>query len=157
MKGNHFSIRKRVEFADTDVAGIMHFSNFFRFMEVCEHAFIRSLEFSVHPPGIGSNSPATEVKVGWPRVHVSCDYRKALKFEEEVEIELVVEGVSKRTVDYRFSFWKDPQGNGNGERILAATGAFTVLCVGWDGEDGEMRAAEIPADIREKLEEVQSK
>lgn len=157
MKGSHFSIRRRVEFADTDVAGIMHFSNYFRFMEVCEHAFIRSLGFSVHPSGAGDNCTATEVEVGWPRVHVSCDYRKALKFEEEVEIELVVEGVRKRTVDYRFSFWKDPQRNGGGERVLAATGAFTVLCVGWDGESGEMRAAEIPADMRDKLAEVQSK
>jgi len=157
MKASHFSIRKRVEFADTDAAGIMHFSNFFRFMEVCEHAFIRSLEFSVHPPGIGTrgkNHPPSEMQVGWPRVHVSCDYHKALKFEEEVEIELLVEEVKKRTVDYRFSFWKDPQGNDKGERTLAARGAFTVLCVSWDQESGAMKAAEIPVEMREKLEGV---
>jgi YbgC/YbaW family acyl-CoA thioester hydrolase len=157
MKGSHFSIRKRVEFADTDVAGIMHFSNFFRFMEVCEHAFIRSLGFSVHPPGIGNQGLDSAAEVGWPRVHVSCDYRKALKFEEEVEIELVVVGVKKRTIDYRFSFWKDPQGNGDSERVLAATGSFTVLCVAWDKESGEMKAAEIPAEMRGKLEQIQSK
>ena len=34
---------RRVEFAETDMAGIVHFSNFFRMMEATEHAFFRSL------------------------------------------------------------------------------------------------------------------
>ena len=42
-----FQITRRVEFSETDLAGIMHFSNFFRFMESAEHAFWRSLGFSV--------------------------------------------------------------------------------------------------------------
>ena len=42
-----FQITRRVEFSETDLAGIMHFSNFFRFMESAEHAFFRSLGFSV--------------------------------------------------------------------------------------------------------------
>ncbi len=145
-----------MEFADTDVAGIMHFSNFFRYMEVCEHSFMRSLGFSVHPPGIGRRHPSPELNVGWPRVHVTCDYHKALEFEEEVEIELFVEKVKKRTIDYRFSFWKNPPDNGGGERVLAASGAFIVLCVDWDGENNKMKAAVIPADIRRKLEAVQT-
>jgi YbgC/YbaW family acyl-CoA thioester hydrolase len=37
----------RVEFTDTDMAGIVHFSSFFRYMEVTEHAFFRSLGFSI--------------------------------------------------------------------------------------------------------------
>src|SRR3954454_25408688 len=32
-----FKISRLVEFADTDMAGIMHFSAFFRFMEAAEH------------------------------------------------------------------------------------------------------------------------
>ena len=43
-----FKLRRQVEFSDTDMAGIMHFSNFFRFMEAAEHAFFRSLGFSIH-------------------------------------------------------------------------------------------------------------
>ena len=38
-----FRIVQEVEFYHTDMAGIMHYSNFFRFMEAAEHAFFRSL------------------------------------------------------------------------------------------------------------------
>ena len=38
-----FTMQRRVEFAETDMAGILHFSNYFRFMESVEHAFFRSL------------------------------------------------------------------------------------------------------------------
>jgi acyl-CoA thioester hydrolase len=34
-----FRITRRVEFSETDMAGIVHFSNFFRYMETAEHAF----------------------------------------------------------------------------------------------------------------------
>ena len=42
-----FSISRRVEFSETDLAGIMHFTNFYRWMEICEHEFLRSLGLSV--------------------------------------------------------------------------------------------------------------
>ncbi len=44
---HEFTITRRVEFSETDMAGIMHYSNFFRFMETAEHAFFRSLGFSI--------------------------------------------------------------------------------------------------------------
>lgn len=141
-----------MEFADTDVAGIMHFSNFFRFMEVCEHAFMRSLGLSVHPLGVESGAVSNSTDVGWPRVHASCDYKKSLKFEEEVEIELVIEEIRKRTIDYTFNFWKNPD---DGEqKVLAASGKFTVVCVSWDDASKGMKAVEIPAEIRSKLEGI---
>jgi len=34
-----FKHTRRVEFAETDMAGIVHFSNFFRMMESTEHAY----------------------------------------------------------------------------------------------------------------------
>ena len=42
-----YKIVREVEFSDTDMAGIMHFSNFFRFMEAAEHGFFRSLGLSI--------------------------------------------------------------------------------------------------------------
>jgi tetratricopeptide (TPR) repeat protein len=35
-----FTTTRRVEFGDTDMAGIMHFANFFRFMEAAETSFL---------------------------------------------------------------------------------------------------------------------
>ena len=78
-----FKAIRRVEFAETDMAGIVHYSNFFRYMETAEHGFFRSLGLSVvmdqfDPP------------VGWPRVHAECDYVFPLRFEDEVEIHMLV-------------------------------------------------------------------
>ncbi|MCF6311636.1 MAG: acyl-CoA thioesterase [Verrucomicrobiales bacterium] len=145
----HFSLTKRVEFADTDAAGIMHFSNYFRFMEICEHAFVRSLGFSVFP------AEGDGAAVGWPRVQVACDYRLPLYFEDEVKIELVVKKLSSKTIDYEFLFWK--KGGDLGKTNLVASGKFTVICVAWRGEGQKMKAVEIPSKMREQLEGVRIK
>ena len=80
---SEFKVVRRVEFSETDMAGIVHYSNFFRYMESAEHAFFRALGFSIV-------TTATDPPVGWPRVHASCDYRQPLRFEDEVEIHMLV-------------------------------------------------------------------
>jgi hypothetical protein len=57
-----FKVQRRVEFSETDMAGIMHYSNFFRFMETAEHAFYRSLGHSVVMKEV-------DPPLGWPRGH----------------------------------------------------------------------------------------
>ncbi|MEM7699928.1 MAG: thioesterase family protein [Verrucomicrobiota bacterium] len=144
---HQFSFRRRVEFADTDLAGIMHFSNFFRFMESAEHAFYRDLGFSVHPFNdfVEGEGP----QVGWPRVQASADYRLPLHFEEEVEIELLVEELRSKTVRYFFQFWKNPD---NPEaRVVAAIGRLTVVCVSFDPETRRMKAVAIPEEVRQLI------
>ena len=85
-----FQLTRRVEFSDTDMAGIMHFSNFFRFMEVTETAFMRSLGLSVMLSNYGMD-------VCLPRVHAECDYQFPLRFEDEVLVHLLVEKKGTRT------------------------------------------------------------
>ena len=147
---HRFTYRRRVEFADTDVAGIMHFSNFYRFMEVTEHAFYRSLGFSVHPfRNANGDEEMDESKVGWPRVHASADFRLPLHFEEEVEIELLVEEIRNKTIRYFFNFWKNPDSESG--KVVAATGRFTVVCVSFDAETRRMKGVAIPDEWREKI------
>jgi acyl-CoA thioester hydrolase len=136
----HFSHRRLVEFADTDLAGIMHFSNFFRFVECAEHAFFRSLGFRVHV----ADGPDHQ---GWPRLEVSCKYLKPARFEQTLEICLRIEEI--RTTSLRYSFWifgPEP------ERPLLATGACSIIHVALDTRAREIRKAPIPADLRQHLE-----
>ena len=72
--------RRRVEWADTDMAGIVHFARFFVFMETAEHRFREALGF---PLGADSSNGAS---LGWPRVSANCDYKSPLRFGDEVEI-----------------------------------------------------------------------
>ena len=132
--------RELVQFSDTDMAGIMHFANFFRFMERAEHAFFRSLGFSV----MDGQVPKEE-RVGWPRVHASCDYLSPLRFEDEVEIEVLVEEVRTRSLRYLFRVRKL-------DGTLAAEGRIAIVCVRKDRTSGQMKAVEIPERIRSKIE-----
>jgi acyl-CoA thioester hydrolase len=135
-----FKAQRRVEFSDTDMAGIMHYSNFFRFMETAEHAFYRSLGFSVIDPN-------RDPRVGWPRVHAECDYRKPLRFEDMVEIHLLVTEKKSKALTFQFRFRKL-----NGEAAEeVARGALTVVCVS-HGPDGTMKAVPIPQAIADKIE-----
>ena len=78
-----FKITRPVEFADTDMAGLVYFANFFRYMEVCEAAFFRSL-------GLALIDGAGTRRSGWPRVHAGCDYLEPLRFGDTFEVHLLV-------------------------------------------------------------------
>lgn len=130
---HEFTITRRVEFSETDMAGIMHYSNFFRFMETAEHAFFRSLGFSIV-------TTQTDPPVGWPRVHASCDFKQPLRFEDEVEVRLLVTEKRSKSLSYQFQFRKV------GEPALVAVGKLTVVCV-VKGADGKMSASTIPAEL----------
>jgi acyl-CoA thioester hydrolase len=116
-----FKAVRRVEFSETDMAGIVHFSNFFRYMESAEHGFYRSLGFSVILPQF-------DPPLGFPRVHAACDYKRPLRFEEMLEIHLLVKERRSRVLNYFFRFSKLPKA-GEGSAELIATGDLTVVCV----------------------------
>src|ERR1051325_1423801 len=131
---------RRVEFSETDMAGIVHYSNFFRYMETAEHAFFRSLGFSI----VTRN---TEPPVGWPRVHAECDYQQPLHFEDEVEIHMLVAKKKSKSLSYLFKFRKLNAPH----PVEVARGRLTVVCVTRDGH-GKMSAAPIPKAIAAKIE-----
>ena len=138
---HEFKLTRMIEFADTDAAGIMHFSNFFRLMEVTEHAFFRSLGFSIH-------KPEAEHRIGWPRVHAECSYKQPLRFEDIAEIQLLVREKKSKSLTYTFIIRKV-----NGQAIQeVARGSLTAVCITWDSKNGRMAAAPIPAEIADKIE-----
>jgi len=122
------------------MAGIVHFSNFFRYMEYAEHAFFRSLGFSIH-------TQTTDPPVGWPRVHVDCDFKKPLRFEDEIEIVLTVTEKRSRSLRFEFRFLK-VKGE---EREEVAIGNMVTVCVARN-EAGGMQACPIPAEIASRIE-----
>ena len=130
-----FRTQRRVEFADTDMAGIIHFTKFFNYMEEAEHAFLRSRGLSVVMMHQGR-------KLGWPRVAASCDFIKPVRFEDVLDIELKLARIGEKSLTYGFHFTKD------GEAI--ATGQLTTCCceVRPDG----MQGLPLPADLRAVLE-----
>jgi acyl-CoA thioester hydrolase len=137
-----FQITRRVEFSETDMAGIMHFSNFFRFMEAAEHGFFRSLGFSV----AGSRNG---LELCLPRVHAECDYGAPLRFEDEVQVRLLVERKGRRSLTYQFRFSRLDR---SGPQEVAR-GRLTVASVERQA-DGTMKAVPLPKAIADKIQQA---
>jgi len=135
-----YRIVREVEFHHTDMAGIMHFANFFKFMEAAEHAFFRSLGFSIH-----STEPES---VSWPRVHAGMDFSYPLRFEDAVEIQLLVREKRERSLVYSFIFRKV---SGEPQREVAR-GSLAVACIERDRATGAMKAVPIPQAIADKID-----
>lgn len=119
-------LRRRVQFYETDAAGIVHFSTFFRYMEEAEHALWRENGISIFP---------AEPTHGWPRVAASFDYKRPLRFEDEFEVHLAVTKISTRSLTYSCRLVC------RGETV--ADGSMTIVCV-QRAADQTMRAAPIP-------------
>lgn len=135
-----YTIVREVEFSDTDMAGIVHFSRFFRYMEAAEHAFFRSLGMS-----IVTTDPEP---LGWPRVHAACDYRYPLRFEDTVEVRLLVKEKRAKRITYSFVFRKL---NEQPAREVAR-GTLVVACVRRDTADGKLSSVPIPKSIADRID-----
>ena len=129
-----FEHSRRVAFSETDMAGVMHFSNYFRWMEDVECAFWRSLgggEFVYYDDGV----------LCWPRIAVECHYRAPLRFEQEAIARLHVAAMTGKTLRFAIDI-------SSGDKPCAA-GTMTVVCCRL--QDGEFRSLPIPENIRSLL------
>lgn len=128
-----FRYQRRVQFADTDLAGIAHFAMLFRYMEEAEHALWRAAGLSIAKSG---------ENVGWPRVAASLSFKAPLKFEDEFEIEVTIDEISRSSIAYRHLIMKGD--------TLIAEGTMTAVHV--DTRPGEaLRSAPIPQEIVDSL------
>jgi YbgC/YbaW family acyl-CoA thioester hydrolase len=126
---SEYTLRRRVQFYEVDGAGIVHFSNYFRYMEEAEHALWREAGVNIAP---------REAEVGFPRVAASCEYLRPLYFGDEFEARIRVAAMGEKSMRYACTLTKGQ------EKI--ATGSVTVVCVG-TREGGAMKARPIPPEI----------
>ncbi len=130
-----YQTKRKIEFADTDMAGIVHFTRFFVFMESAEHEFLRSLGTSVATEWEGN-------KIGWPRLAASCEYLSPLRFEDEVDICLWVSKKGTKSLTYQFHFTRQGEDVARGQLT-------TVCCITNPGE--KLRAISIPDFIANQI------
>jgi YbgC/YbaW family acyl-CoA thioester hydrolase len=129
-----FRTSRRIEFYDTDMAGIVHFANFFRFMESAEVDFLMSRGLSVALPWEGQ-------KLGFPRVAASCDYLRPVRFLDVLDITVSIQNLGSKSVTYAFEFFKDDK--------IVAKGQVTSVCCRVGGP--KIESVVIPESLRAKL------
>lgn len=137
-----YVLTRTLAFHETDMAGIAHFSNFFRWMEMTEHAFLRSL-------GIEPVAQAGDQFWGWPRVRASCDYHAPLRFGDRFDCHLFVKEIKPKAIVYFFRFRKDCP---DGACVAIARGEMTSVYAGFDVPSHTMRAMDLHSALVQRLE-----
>lgn len=131
-----FITRRRVEFCETDLAGIVHFANFYRYMEQAEHEFFRSLGLKIH----GTLPDGTVF--GWPRVSANCSFRSPARYDDEIEVRVTVLRLTSRSLTTTYEFRL-------GDTVLATGEMKTAYCL--IPTDGQLRSTDIPAEYTAAL------
>lgn len=131
-----FTYERRIEFSDTDMGSIVHFSRFFVFMETAEHEFLRAL-------GTNVDNHVDGQRISWPRVSASCDYRSPAKFGDVLEVRVRVNRRGVKSMTYGFVFRR-------GDTLIAEGTTTAVCCV--IHADRPPEPIEIPGWFAEALE-----
>jgi len=134
-----FTTTRRVEFADTDMAGIIHFSNFYLYMEQAEHAYYRSLSLQIMDP-----QPDGSV-IGWPRVSSKCRFLAPAVYDDLLEIRVSVARRGVKSMTFRFEFWRSD--------VHIASGETKTVCCRLN-HGAPLESIEIPQHYSEKLVEA---
>jgi YbgC/YbaW family acyl-CoA thioester hydrolase len=135
-----FTTSCRVEFCDTDMAGIVHFSNFFKYMERAESEFFRAFGHSL------AKHNADGTSVGWPRVNASCSFKAPAYYDDVLETRIFVERRGVKSLTLRFEFWR-------GETHIATGQIKTAYCLFRPGQP--LQSLEIPAAYDEMLPDAE--
>jgi YbgC/YbaW family acyl-CoA thioester hydrolase len=128
--------RRKIEFADTDMVGIVHFARFFVFMETAEHEFFAALG---HPVLFELDGHS----IGWPRVSVTCDYLAPARFGDILDLHVKVAKKGRSSLTYAIDISRE------GRPI--ARGRVTAVCCRLGGPGG-VEAIPIPAFLADRIE-----
>jgi acyl-CoA thioesterase FadM len=88
LPGARVTIRRRIEWMDTDAAGIYHWTTVFRLAEAAEAELHTRL-------GIADLTFGAT-----PRLSVAAEFKRSLRFNDEVDVELTVEHVGRTSIRY---------------------------------------------------------
>ncbi len=134
-----FSARYRVRWHETDAAGLVHFSNFFRYCERAEEDFLLSLGFRYSFAG-GGNVP----RVAFPRVVAECSYTAPLRPGDVFRVDIVSVTVGNKSIEYRFEI--------TNETLDRPSASCRIVAVAFDVVEG--RSIPVPGELRRRLLEA---
>jgi YbgC/YbaW family acyl-CoA thioester hydrolase len=133
MSVTPFKTVLRVTWADTDAAQVVHYSNYFRFLERAEEDFYRHLGFSF--------TDIAKMGLWFPRVEVFCRYEKPARFNDLIEVELTLEELREKSMKYGFRMF-------NKETGTPLVEGYVVVVM---ADKQTQEAVPIPKEIVEKL------
>jgi acyl-CoA thioester hydrolase len=106
MPAPSITIRRRIQWIDTDAAGRWHFTTAFRLAEEAEAELHRSL-------GVADLTFGRT-----PRRKVECEFMIPLRFDDEIAVTLAVDKVGRTSVTYALSLERDGEAAARGSLVM---------------------------------------
>jgi acyl-CoA thioester hydrolase len=129
-----FTIEERVRWGDVDAARIIFYGAYIHFFEFAETELFREV-------GLHYGVMFDELKIWLPRVHLECDFRRAARLDDLLEVRVYVGRFGTKSMRLNFEVRR----KGNDE--LVATAHFVLAAVNQD----TFETVPIPSELREKL------
>jgi YbgC/YbaW family acyl-CoA thioester hydrolase len=129
-----FTIEERVRWGDVDAARIIFYGAYIRFFEYAETELFREV-------GLQYGVMFDELKIWLPRVHLECDFKRAARLDDLLEVSVFVGHFGTKSMRLNFEVRRQ------GEEGLIATAHFVLAAVNQD----TFETVPIPAELRERL------
>ena len=129
-----FTIEERVRWGDVDAARIIFYGAYIRFFEIAETELFRAV-------GLHYGTMFDEMKIWLPRVHLECDFRRAARLDDLLEVSVYVGHFGRKSMRLNFEVRR------KGTEEMVATAHFVLAAVNQDTFETVL----IPSELREKL------
>lgn len=129
-----FTIEERVRWGDVDAARIIFYGAYIRFFEYAETELFREV-------GLQYGVMFDELKIWLPRVHLECDFRRAARLDDLLEVSVFVGRFGTKSMRLNFEVRR------KGEQELIATAHFVLAAINQE----TFETVPIPAELRERL------
>ena len=133
-KHKKFTIEERVRWGDVDAARIIFYGAYIHFFEFAETELFREV-------GLHYGTMFDELKIWLPRVHLECDFRRAARLDDLLEVSVYVGRFGTKSMKLNFEVRR------KGEDELIATAHFVLAVVDQD----TFETVPLPAELRERL------
>lgn len=136
---NKFTIEERVRWGDVDAAGIIFYGSYIRFFEIGETELFRAV-------GMPYGKVFDELNIWLPRVHLECDFHRAAKMDDLLQVSVYVGKIGRTSLRLNFEVRKKNDA-GEIEEDLMATAHFVLVST--DREN--LNPLPVPEELRSAL------
>ncbi|HSE30912.1 MAG TPA: thioesterase family protein [Pyrinomonadaceae bacterium] len=134
MTFKKFTIEERVRWGDVDAARIIFYGSYIHFFEFAETELFRAV-------GLPYGVMFDELGIWLPRVHLECDFRRAARLDDLLEVTVYVGRVGNKSMRLNFEVRR------KGEEELIATANFVLAAVKQD----TFETVRVPDALRARL------
>jgi YbgC/YbaW family acyl-CoA thioester hydrolase len=136
---NKFSIEERVRWGDVDAAGIIFYGSYIRFFEIGETELFRAV-------GLPYGKMFDELNIWLPRVHLECDFHRAAKMDDLLQVGVYVGKIGRTSLRLNFEVRRKNEA-GEIEEDRMATAHFVLVST----DRVNLKPLPLPEELRKAL------